>query len=460
MHEPHPSSKAADPGSRVPGLITRHMLAQVLPREAEIEPSHFLFIASRGALFWVWDQGNDHPTGPGGIAAYIDSLARGLMGLGDTIKLLAVVRADEKEQRGSLEGFEAWTVPFELALDRKPDNWLGRKATSFLEILRCLSPRCRRLLEKASFFEASRVSSARLEKILSAEKPTAVVFGHLDTDFYAMVLTLIERRIPYGIIAHGAEIGRLPNDKKNEFVKRGVMLKGAEWIAANSHHTKMLLENWGIASRKITILHPPISEEVLQESAKFGPVSSTGGELGLVTICRLVRQKGIDIVLRALKILAARGIPFRYVIGGDGPERTALEALVEETGLRGKVHFQGQVTGGVKCRMLRENDVFVMPSRGELEIQQEGFGIAFMEAAAFGLPAIGSKTGGIPDAVVDGQTGILVPAESPEALADALTYLYQEPEIRKAMGSTARERARRDFSPKAIAIRFRDAFTK
>ena len=85
---------------------------------------------------------------------------------------------------------------------------------------------------------------------------------------------------------------------------------------------------------------------------------------------------------------------------------------------------------------------------------QESFGIAFAEAAAFGVPAVGSKSGGIPDAVVDGETGILVPEESDVDLADALTLLYQKPEIRKQMGMAARERARRQFSPRVIAARF------
>ena len=102
-----------------------------------------------------------------------------------------------------------------------------------------------------------------------------------------------------------------------------------------------------------------------------------------------------------------------------------------------------------------------MPSRLDATIPwQEGFGIAFVEAAAFGVPAVGSRSGGIPDAVVDGETGILVPEESPLDLADALTFLYRKPDIRKEMGRAARERARRDFSPRAIAARFREEIPK
>jgi phosphatidylinositol alpha-1,6-mannosyltransferase len=417
-----------------------------------METNHFLFIVSdwRGAMIW-----------PGGTAIYIDSLMRSLMGLGDTVKVLAVVEPDEKEGIGFLETYEPWIIPFQLAHDDKPVNWLGRKCFSLLEILRCLSPSCRRVLERSSLFGASTASIARLERLLSEEKPTTIVFGYLDVKLYALALSLLERQRSYGIIAHDSEIYRFPNNKKNDLVKRGMMLKGASWIAANSRHTESLLEAWKVPFAKVRIVHPPISEETIRESAVLEPVYREDDSLHLVTVCRLVKGKGIDIVLRSLKILAARGIPYRYVIGGEGPERRFLEAFVDEHGLGDTVHFQGSVVGEEKWRLLRNGDVFVMPSRLDSTIPwQEGFGIAFVEAAAFGVPAVGSRSGGIPDAVVDGETGILVPEESPLDLADALTLLYRKPEIRKEMGRAARERARREFSPRAIAIRFREEISK
>ena len=78
----------------------------------------------------------------------------------------------------------------------------------------------------------------------------------------------------------------------------------------------------------------------------------------------------------------------------------------------------------------------------------------FSEAAACGIPAIGSNAGGIPDAVLDGQTGILVDQESPQRLAAALTFLYENPDQRISMGEAAMERARNDFSPSAVAAHF------
>lgn len=407
--------------------------------------NRFLFIAS------------DYKPWPGGIAEYIDALARGLMSLGDTVKVLGAVQPDEKERIKFLEMYEPWVVPFQFSLDRKPANPLGRKCVSLLEILRCVSPKCRRVLERTPVFQASNASIAKLDGLLSKEQPTTVIFGRFDVRLYALALALLERKQPYGIIAHGAEICRPANNSRNDVVKRAMMLQAADWIAPNSRHTELELHAWGIPLRNVELVHPPISEEAMGESAAWEPMSRKDDDLNLVTICRLVKVKGIDIVLRALRILAERGIPYRYVIGGAGPERTSLESLVDELGLGGKVHFQGLVAGEEKWRLLRNADIFVMPSRFDATVEgREGFGIAFVEAAAFGVPAIGSLSGGIPDAVVDGETGLLVPEESAADLADALILLYRNPERRKEMGRAARERARGQFSPKAIAARFRE----
>lgn len=99
-------------------------------------------------------------------------------------------------------------------------------------------------------------------------------------------------------------------------------------------------------------------------------------------------------------------------------------------------------------------DVFIMSSRVNPRLSHEGFGMAFIEAAAFGVPGVGSWAGGIPEAVVHGKTGLLVAEESSEELAQALIFLYQNPEKRKEIGNAAMERARSQFSQTNIASHF------
>jgi len=146
----------------------------------------------------------------------------------------------------------------------------------------------------------------------------------------------------------------------------------------------------------------------------------------------------------------------RYIVAGKGPEQTALEKLAKDLGLSDRVRFTGFIEEQDKWRLLRSADAYVMPSRFSPDEPHEGFGIAFLEAAACGIAAIGSNAGGVPDAVLHGKTGLLVEPDSPEELAHALMFLYLDADKRKEMGLAGRERVRTEFSPRAVALRFQN----
>jgi len=402
-------------------------------------PAEVLFIAC------------DYVPNPGGIASYLDNLARGLISLGTRVKVLALVEAHEKERRAFLETYEEWVIPLQVAYDKRPENWFADRCISLLEILHCISPKAQKVLDKTKYFRASADSVALLENVLAREKPALVVVGHLNLKFYPFILHLKNTHRPYGIIAHDSEVHR-SQDEINDRIRRGMIIKNAKWIASNSHHTKSLVEAWGIPSENIIIVHPPLSEQTIGASQPHA--DKRDSVYDLVTVSRIVHSKGIDTVLRALKILDGRQIPFRYVVAGDGPERPSLEKLSVELGIDEKVRFAGYVSEKDKLRLLQSADLYVMPSRVNLKEQHEGFGIAFLEAAACGIPAVGSNAGGIPDAVLDGKTGMLVDSDSPEKLADVLIFLYQNPLTRRELGRAGMERARTQFSPQAVAARF------
>lgn len=433
-----PEYKAEDCASVENKMNTLQSETEFLRRAPGAGGHRFLFIAS------------DYKPWPGGIATYIDNLARGLRSAGSVAKVLGVVRGEEKERIAFLEKYEEWVSPFQIAYDVRPRFFLGNKLVSSLEILRCLGRRSRRTVEMCPFFRNSRESIAKLEKVMREERPNMVVFGHLDLNLYPLALLLIERQFPYIILAHDVEIYR-SKGRMNDLVRRGMMLCRAKWIAANSRHTKLLIKEWGIPDSRIKIIHPPISAEAIDASACIERNHWGEHQLKLVTVCRLVKAKGIDIVIRALTNLRERRIPYRYVIAGEGAERRNLEGLTGKLGLTDSIHFTGPISDAEKWRLLQESDLYVMPSKVNPQVQHEGFGISFIEAAAFGVPGVGSNAGGIPDAVIDGETGILVPQESPEKLAAALCFLYQNPERLREMSLAARERARSQFSPKAVA---------
>jgi phosphatidylinositol alpha-1,6-mannosyltransferase len=163
----------------------------------------------------------------------------------------------------------------------------------------------------------------------------------------------------------------------------------------------------------------------------------------MVSLCRLVPRKGIDTVLEALPAIFKAVPEVQYIVAGDGPDRTRLERLAERLGVTPLVRFLGLVPDDQVAPLLHMADVFVMPAREERP-DVEGFGLVFLEANACGTPVIGSTSGGIPDAVVDGETGLLVPPLAPGPLADAAIRLLNDADLRGRLGRAGRERVLRE----------------
>ncbi len=168
------------------------------------------------------------------------------------------------------------------------------------------------------------------------------------------------------------------------------------------------------------------------------PRPAGNSDLVLGVAGRLIPLKDIGNLLRAAAALQAEFPLLRIEIAGSGPERANLEADVGRFGLSGKVKFLGWVDEMQSA--LRRWDVLVLPSL------EEGFPLAALEAMAAGLPVVASSVGGVPELVVDGETGWLVPPADAQSLASRLRALLRDPEQRRKMGSAGRDRVRKQFS--------------
>lgn len=158
----------------------------------------------------------------------------------------------------------------------------------------------------------------------------------------------------------------------------------------------------------------------------------------VMTVAVLRRDKGLDLLLEAAgRVLEVRP-EVRFVVVGDGPERGALERRAAERGLRDRVLFTGFRSD--VSELLTAADLFTLPSR------EDAFPTVLLEAAAAGLPAVAADVGGVPEIVVAGETGVLVPPDDPAALARALIELAARPEERHRLGEGARRRAESELS--------------
>ena len=156
--------------------------------------------------------------------------------LGNTVHVLALIPPEDKERAAFLENYEPWVSPFPMVYDKRPENWLGNNCVSILEMMRCSSPTLGRVLDRTQLFRSSVDAVGRLKEFVAKYRPDVVILGHLDIHQYPLVLFLREQQLPYGIIAHDVEIQRHPH-QINDLYRRGMMLKEAAWIAANSRRS-------------------------------------------------------------------------------------------------------------------------------------------------------------------------------------------------------------------------------
>jgi glycosyltransferase involved in cell wall biosynthesis len=174
------------------------------------------------------------------------------------------------------------------------------------------------------------------------------------------------------------------------------------------------------------------------DEKRFKPISHENAVAQLVTVCRLVPAKGLDLLLHACAELRKRDRSFVLHIIGDGPIREELEKMAQRLGIYDDTIFYGYMLHPEE--LLPFFDVFVLPSRAE------AFGSVFAEAALCLLTLVGTDVGGISEQIENGVNGLLVPPENPEALADALDTVISDPHFRYEMARAAWNKAKKTYS--------------
>ncbi len=158
----------------------------------------------------------------------------------------------------------------------------------------------------------------------------------------------------------------------------------------------------------------------------------------ILHVARLAEVKGTEYLIRAFATLPPRHRDAELVLIGEGPLRRRLEALAKSLGIADRVHFLGAQPHAAVLDWMRKAAILVLPSVRTLSGRVEGLGIVLLEAAATGVPVIGSRIGGIPEGVHDGVNGLLVPSRDAGALAASIADLLDDPAARVRMGQAAR----------------------
>lgn len=179
---------------------------------------------------------------------------------------------------------------------------------------------------------------------------------------------------------------------------------------------------------------------------RFRPVAAEQRSRDIVCVGRLVATKGIGDLIEAFAQIAPRVPDTRLRLIGEGRDRLQFERLVAELGLQSRVVFEGAQPHQRVAELVREGAVSVLASRTGLDGSQESFGLASIEAAAAGLPVIVTRHGGLPETVLEGSTGLVIPEADVPALADALIQLLRDDVLRARMGDAGRRYVEQKFN--------------
>ncbi|MBI2502661.1 MAG: glycosyltransferase family 4 protein [Candidatus Latescibacteria bacterium] len=227
----------------------------------------------------------------------------------------------------------------------------------------------------------------------------------------------------------------------------------ARRLLTNSAFTRQLLVDKGVDPNKVKVVHLGVALPAGVEETRAGAPGrhpQWQGRPLLLTVGRLVRQKGHCLLLRAMRQVADRVPQVLHLIVGEGPERPALARQIEELGLGGNVMLLGQVSEETLRDCYALAWVFALTSH-QVKSYVEGMGFVFLEAAAWGVPAVGTRHGGIAEAVLEGQTGFLVAPQEPEEIGVRLTELLGDEERCRQMGRQARARVEEYFNAERMA---------
>jgi len=289
----------------------------------------------------------------------------------------------------------------------------------------------------------------RAAVLARAVRPELMWCGNLKPAAYPANWVTRRLGIPHGVFLHGTEL-LLLRHRLGSVRKRlaGRSLLGAPAVfVTNSRWTtdlcRVVLGELGLDPKLVDVHTVPLGTDPARFRPGLDPAEVRArydlpAGRWLMTVARLAAHKGIDTGLHILAALHRDMPDLRYLVVGSGVKLPELERLARDLGVADRVRFLTNVPDADLPALYNAADLYLGLSR-PAELMVEGFGISLVEASAAGLPVIAGSEGGIPDAVRDGETGLLVDASNPAPGLAAVRRVLDDPELRRRMGAAGRQ---------------------
>ena len=273
-----------------------------------------------------------------------------------------------------------------------------------------------------------------------------LIHMHMPNPAAAFAYVVSRCQVPLLLTHHSDTLGRANIRRLSEPYVQEVMRRASRIIVSSRRYadTSIELEPY---QGKIDVV--PFGIDLSKfENAEVETVRNIQSKYGprlVIAIGRLVPFKGFEILIRAMQ-----NVPANLLLIGDGPLRGHLQGIARECGNSGRVFFAGKIDNSQIANYLSAADVFAMPSIS----RAESFGIVQLEAMAAGIPVVNTNIdSGVPDVSLDGVTGITIPPADSASLANALTMLLSNHELRLTMGEAGKARVRREFPIEKMSMR-------
>jgi phosphatidylinositol alpha-1,6-mannosyltransferase len=298
-------------------------------------------------------------------------------------------------------------------------------------------------LRALSLFLRFLVGGIMVSEAIREQKSDVVHCAYAFPNGLPMMVVRIFTGCPYVVYCHGTEVTRVIEQGGIRLAVLRLILRLALRVVVTGEFMRGEVAKV-VDAKKIVVTPLGADSGTLNPDAAPAEEAagvSLAGKKVILTVGRIETRKGHDMVVHALPMIFAKEPAALWVVAGDGPDRARIEKLVHERELGAHVVFAGTVFDQQLSALLTRADVFLMPNR-RIGADVEGFGIVFLEAALFGVPAVGGRSGGAPDAVLDGETGLLCDPENPDDIAEKVLRILSSPDLARQLGQRAKERAR------------------
>ncbi len=309
-------------------------------------------------------------------------------------------------------------------------------------------------IENLDLFPLPRVTVPNPEErawTLAAEANARAVVCHFGPQVtMGMPIALVTDR-PAVTLFHGYDVSRLLKDKRWVERYRAVFALGMHALCISDAGRRRLVEI-GCPPEQVTVIHLGVDMDRFAFTSPSDRWQS-GHPKRILLVARMVAKKGVDVALRAMQKLGERGLKLELRVIGDGPERARLEALISEWRLT-NVTMLGSLDHEHTRAEFRRADLYIQPSVTAESGDQEGIPVSLMEAQASGLPVVSTRHAGIPELVLDGETGLLLEENDHEGLAQAIERIATDRHLADRLAASGRCRVEREFSRTRQAQKF------